>query len=79
VPRFFFHLIGNGGQLDDPEGIEARDLDAARLYALTAAGEIIAEEMSSGSASVGFTLCIDDNQGARLATMPVAASVELDP
>jgi hypothetical protein len=33
MPRYFFHVIDGGERLDDAEGVELADLDAARAEA----------------------------------------------
>jgi len=46
MPRYFFH-IDNGEFVPDPTGTELPDLDAARLEAVRAAGEMIIEAKES--------------------------------
>jgi hypothetical protein len=74
MPQFYMHFIGGNLNATDTEGFSAEDADAALLIGVTAAGAIIAEEMSRGRMAIAFTLCLDDADGNRLGTLPVAAS-----
>jgi hypothetical protein len=75
MPRFFMHFLDDHGTATDPEGFEAADETAARLLGMKAAGEIIADELAKGRPTIAFMLCLDDDNGTRIGTLPVAASV----
>jgi hypothetical protein len=74
MPKFYMHFLDDNNVATDEEGFEAADADAALLIGLTAAGAIIADEMSQGKRAIAFMLCLDDENGVRLGTLPVAAS-----
>ena len=75
MPRFFMHFVDGHATATDPEGFEAADETAARLLGMKAAGEIIAGELAKGRPTIAFMLCLDDENGMRIGTLPVAASV----
>jgi hypothetical protein len=74
MPQFYMHFIDGNLNATDTEGFSAEDADAALLVGLAAAGAIIAEEMARGRMAIAFTLCLDDADGKRLGTLPVAGS-----
>lgn len=53
MPKYFFHLYEPGIFIKDEEGIEMRDLGAARRYAATAAREIVCAEVEDGRLCLG--------------------------
>ena len=73
MPRFFISLV-NGEDVIDEEGREFPDLAAARLGALKAAGEIVADEMARGRGSVRITMIIEDEGRGRVLELPVTLS-----
>jgi hypothetical protein len=75
MARFYMHFVDDLGVATDPEGFEAADETAARLVGMTAAGQIIADEMAAGRQTVAFILCLDDENRTRIGNLPVAASV----
>jgi len=75
MPRFYMHVREDGEEASDGEGFDATDQLAATLLGVRAAGQIIADEFAMGRHPVSFTLCIDDDEGNRLETLPVRASV----
>lgn len=74
MAQFYMHFIDGNSTATDTEGFSAEDADAALLVGVAAAGAIIAEEMARGRMAIAFTLCLDDGDGRRLGTLPVAAS-----
>ena len=74
MPKYLMHFVDDHGVATDDEGFTAADEDAARLIGMTAAGEIIAEEMRQGRQTIAFTLRLEDENGAPIGSFPVAAS-----
>jgi hypothetical protein len=75
MPRFLFHADDGVGYVEDEEGRDLPDLEAARLEALKGAGGIIADEMTKGRTDVRLVIYIAAESGERLATLPVSVSV----
>lgn len=73
--RFYMHFIDRNGLATDEEGFHAKNADAARRVGMRAAGQIVADCMAAGHGTVAFTLCLDDQDRKRLATLPVIASL----
>lgn len=48
MPLFFFHLRDGSDVNEDSEGIELDDVDSARTEAITAACEMLAEQITLG-------------------------------
>lgn len=63
MPRFFLHLRDSTGSLDDPDGVECADLDAARLEAVHGARSIIADDALSGAIDLSGRIEIANEAG----------------
>jgi hypothetical protein len=70
MPRFFFHARQDDGLVEDPDGIELPDLEAARAEAAHAVPEIVAERLKAGQALDFRQIEICDAAGQVLATVP---------
>ena len=77
MPRFFFHARDGDQRLDDREGTDLPDLDAARAEAAVAAREIAAERIKQGQTLDGQSLEIGDEGGRTLATVRLADAARL--
>lgn len=53
MARYFFHIRDGDTLIEDTEGIDVPDLEAAREEAVEAAREIVAERALEGKASEG--------------------------
>ena len=71
MPTFFFHVRDGGRLIEDPEGADLPDLDAARAEAATAARQLRADALSTGRAMAGRTFEIVDGAGRVLATVAI--------
>jgi hypothetical protein len=74
MPRFFISLINGDGAVNDEEGRELPDLEAARRAALKAAGEIMADEMGQGKENLRIVLIVENEERERLLELPVTIS-----
>ena len=74
MQRFYIDIEYAHGCCRDEEGFDADGTESALHMARRAAGEIILEKLTLGEDIMSFTLCLDDAQGERLATLPVTAS-----
>ncbi len=67
MPRFRFHVLNDTTFTVDEEGIVLSDLDAVRAHAVTALGEIIAEELRQGRDDIHLAVMVDGEAGERVA------------
>jgi hypothetical protein len=74
VPLYYFHLANGEDYLADELGQDLPDLPTARLHALKAAGQMIAEELATGRERLHLTIFIEDEAGERLMTLPLSVS-----
>jgi hypothetical protein len=74
VALYFFHLADGEEYLVDELGQDLPNLQTARLHALKAAGQMIAEEMALGCDRLDLTIFIEDESGQRLLALPLALS-----
>ena len=75
MPRFTIYFVDEGGTTTAPEQANLPELEAARLHAMHAAGQLVAQLMSADERAIRFKLCIDAANGERLVTLPVALHV----
>jgi hypothetical protein len=71
MPRFHFHVRDNDSLLEDLEGADFLDLDAARADAVAASREILAERIKAGRPLGGLRFEIHDEAGRLVATVPI--------
>ena len=69
MPTFFFHLRDGGELIEDPDGSDLPDLDAARAEAIAGAREAVAEGVRAGKPVLGRSVEIADGAGRVLATV----------
>jgi hypothetical protein len=67
--KFYFNLQTNGAVLNDPEGMDLPDLDAARHEATRAAREMAAASVTAGSETSVDAILVTDAEGRVLATI----------
>ena len=65
MPRYFFHVFNDVTAIDE-EGIELRDLEAAREQALEAARELVCESVHHGHLNLDHRIEVEDEAGKRL-------------
>ena len=70
MPRFFLHIREAERLVEDPDGSDLPDLDAARAEAAAAAREIAAERLRAGKGLDARRFEIRDEAGRLLATVP---------
>lgn len=75
MPRYSLHLRHELGTIHRDEDFEAMGLQAAIWHALGVAGDVISEHLHKGMIGVSFEVCLDDEEGHRLRTMPVQLSI----
>lgn len=71
MPTFFFHVRDGDRLIEDPEGVDLPDLDAARAEAATAARQLRGDALLRGGAVAGRSFEITDKAGRVLATVAI--------
>lgn len=67
LPRYFLHILTlDGRRIEDLEGFDLPDMEAARQEALAGAGEILAHAIRSGQDLKDEAILITDEQGRDL-------------
>lgn len=67
MPRYFRHIQQGEQRIDDPEGVELPDLDAARSEALEAIRGLLAEAIRTGKDDwIEEAIVIADSEGREL-------------
>jgi hypothetical protein len=70
MPRFFFHMRDEDWLVEDPEGCELSDLEAARAKAADVARDYLAGRLRAGQALDFDWVEIWDSAGQMLETVP---------
>ena len=65
MPHFFLHIRDGDRWIEDREGIDFAELDAAKAEATSAARELLAERMKAGQAIDGQKFEICDASGRK--------------
>lgn len=74
MPRFHFHLLTDG-EGPDRDGVELRDLPAARIHARQAIADMMRDALGDGQDLVEIAIGIDDASGDRLARVSAILTV----
>ena len=77
MPRFYLHIRDGDRFLEDPDGSELPDLDAARAEAMASARELLADKIKAGEVVNGQRFEIVDEAGEVRATVPVKDAIRL--
>ncbi|MDB5454294.1 MAG: hypothetical protein JWO33_2872 [Caulobacteraceae bacterium] len=70
MPRFFFHLYDRSGFVEDEEGVEAPDLEAAGAVALKGARSIISHDVEQGRLDLEGRIEVFDAAGVLVLVLP---------
>ena len=77
MPRFYFHIRDEDTLIEDHEGSDLPDLEAARVEALKDARSILAEKVKHGQIIDGQRIEIVDDTGEVVAELPMRAAIRL--
>ena len=77
MPRFYFHIRDGDQLIEDPDGSELPDLEAARAEALEGARTILAEKVRTGALVDGQRFEIVDESGTVRTTLPFREAIKL--
>jgi hypothetical protein len=70
MARYLFHLHECGTVLDDEEGSELTDIEAARAHAVQAARDVMCAEVKAGRLCFGCCIVIEDERGTEVGRVP---------
>jgi hypothetical protein len=70
MPRYYFHIRQGGQRIDDPEGSELQNHDAALREAQVAAHELIADRLRRGLSSDEAEFEVQDSAGEIIGKVP---------
>jgi len=77
MPRFYFHVCNGTGFVEDEEGRELPDLEAAREAAIKAARDIMAADVQRGMLDLSSFIEIEDPAHQLVHTLGFAEAVDL--
>jgi len=69
VPRFYFHICNGNGFVEDGEGTELPDLDAARAQATAGARDVMAGDVQRGFLDLSSFIEVEDERRTHLFTL----------
>jgi hypothetical protein len=72
MARFYFHLQEGGNLLEDSDGTDLPDVDAARLEAILAARDILSDAIRTGRGKVAEAFVIADEAGRKIDVVPLS-------
>ena len=72
MPRFYFHLADAVGRLEDEEGMELPDAEAAWFQAVRSARELMRADFCLGSSWQERRVHIEDENGYPVQQVPFA-------
>lgn len=70
MPRYFLHIREHHEFIEDPDGADYPDLDAARAEAVHGARDILVEKLRRGDPLDGAAIEITDENGKVVETVP---------
>ena len=77
MPRYYLHICNGSGFVEDEEGQELADDEAARAQAIASARDIMAAEMRTGELDLSSFIEIEDERRSLLFTITFAEAVKI--
>lgn len=77
MPRFYLHISDGHEFIEDEEGMELKDAEAAREEAIRGARDVMAEDIRSGELNLSSFIEVEDEEGRWLLTISFGEVVEL--
>ena len=77
MPRYFFHIVDGDEIIEDCEGTELPDLEAAVLDALHSARHLLADRIRRGELANGQRFEVRDEAGELVAIVPFQDAIRL--
>ena len=78
MPRFYFHISNGHGFIEDEEGVELPDEQAARSNAIEAARDVMAGDLREGLLDLGWFIEVEDEAHRLLFTLTFAEAVTVN-
>ena len=76
MPKFYFHLEMSNGVYSDEEGRDLPDVEHVRANAVLDARDLMAADVKAGRLCLGDRICIVDEQGVVVLSLPFHEAVE---
>ena len=77
MPRFYMHISNGRGFIEDAEGVELEDENAAREEALAGARDLMAGDLRKGSLDLTSFIEVEDEAHRLLFTLHFSEAVKL--
>jgi hypothetical protein len=77
MPRYYFHVCNGNGFVQDEEGEELPNVDAARLAAIRSARSIMASDVQRGILDLSSFIEIEDSEKRLVLTLGFQDAVDL--
>jgi hypothetical protein len=77
MPTYFFHLTSRGDYVEDEEGIDLPDLEAARCEMIATARDLVLEGLQSGDVNLNDEIEVADDGGQVLMTVKLGKAIGL--
>ncbi|HYD39066.1 MAG TPA: hypothetical protein VEA60_15725 [Allosphingosinicella sp.] len=77
MPRFYFHVCNGAGFVQDEEGRDLPDLEAARAEAIRGARSIMASDVQRGTLDLSSFIEIEDAEKRLVLTVGFEDAVDL--
>ena len=79
MPRFYMHVCNGVGFIEDQEGAELADEDAARTMAIRSARDLMSGEIRDGVLNLSSFIEVEDEAHEHLFTLTFAEAVKIQP
>lgn len=77
MPRYYMHVCNGNGFVEDQEGVELADRNAARAKAIEAARDVMAGDLRRGELDLSSFIEVEDEGHELLFTLHFADAVKL--
>lgn len=78
MPRFYFHVCDGAGFVEDEEGRELPDQEAARAEAVKGARGLMADDLQRGTLALSSFVEVEDENHRLLFTISFKDMVDID-
>jgi hypothetical protein len=77
MPRYYFHIFNSTSTVEDEEGLELPDLQAARAQAITGIRSVLSTEILTGVFDLRGRIDIADAEGKVVETVRYKEALEM--
>jgi hypothetical protein len=77
MPLFYFHIRDRTAFIEDAEGYELPDMEAARHLAVKSARSMMAEDLRGGELNLASSIQVEDHTHSPLLTLIFAEAVTI--